>query len=535
MAISLLGAMANPLQSKTGLPVASSTNSQNGNALVAPSQPMGQRAVSPNNNLKPTPSTLPLNQTDKSMGGALAGPLSSPAWNSIMGNSVPPSNSTAATNSTSTSSYAPISQPPTAQIPPVSPTTTPPTSTTGQPPTFPGLLTQAVNQQNSPYNTIARNSATTLQGLGTSNPGTSGPAYDAYQTAIQNEQNLKSGIAKEYGTIESQPIPLEFQQGREQVAARQNASLIDAAQQATNEKAAALGYGIQGNQAQQSAETGAANTALTGQGQTYGALQNAAGLAKPEVAGYGQTSFNPADNSFGANGGSNLDPQTQSTSFAQKVMSGQMTYDQAVSSMGYAGAAGKTFLDNAITSAGGNPLLLQASGAASQSNIQTGQTAAVNAGNTTYQQANPQYQRLANVVIPNIEGFGQLLMSGAGGINPFDSQHANMTLQQFQSELSSPQQAAFQTTFQQLQKSIAELAGSGGSQTPTANSAQADATLSPTSKMSTIKSTLDRISQEGQQYLKTQANYSNSALNQAQGGGGNAGSSNAPAGFGWNG
>jgi len=179
--------------------------------------------------------------------------MSSPAWSKVMGNS-PSSGSQAATNSYSApTSYTPPAQtqtPP--QTPPATSFTTPPVSTT---PTFGGLLGQAVNQQNSPQNQTANASATNLQGLGASNPGTSGPAYDAYQKAIADEQNLKSGIAKEYGNIESQPIPLEFQQGREQVAARQNASLIDAAQNATNEKAAALGYGITGNQAQQSANT----------------------------------------------------------------------------------------------------------------------------------------------------------------------------------------------------------------------------------------------------------------------------------------
>jgi hypothetical protein len=165
-----------------------------------------------------------------------------------------------------------------------------------------------------------------------------------------------------------------------------------------------------------------------------------------------------------------------------------------------------------------------APGQTTAQNIITGGTAAVNAGAAAYAANNPAYAKLAYQTVPNIEGFGNLLMQSTGGINPFDAQYANMTLQQFQSQLSSPAQAAFQTTFQQLKKSIAELAGSGGSQTPTANSSQADNTLSSTSKLSTIQSTLQRIALEGKQYLTTAAVLSNANLNQAQGGGNSGGS-----------
>jgi hypothetical protein len=172
-------------------------------------------------------------------------------------------------------------------------------------------------------------------------------------------------------------------------------------------------------------------------------------------------------------------------------------------------------------------------GAALQSNAQVGGTAAVNAGNSLYQTANPAYQTLANVTVPNIEAFGNLLTQGAGGINPFSSQFANDTLQQFQSQLSSSQQGQFQSTFQQLKQAIAALAGAGGTQTPTANSSQSDATLSPTAKLSTIQDVLTRIAAEGKQYLTTAAALSNQALSQAQGG--SSTSTSAPAGFGWSG
>lgn len=245
---------------------------------------------------------------------------------------------------------------------------------------------------------------------------------------------------------------------------------------ATGEQAALTGTGQQ----------------LTAQNQEQNALNNAGQLSQPNLGSIGQVPYSPTDLSqgspLGAPGGTAAD--------AARVQGG---FNGAVAA---AAAPGQTQAQNTIT----------------------GGTAAVNAGNTAYQNANPAYLNLKNNIIPNIDSFGQLLTQGAGGVNPFDAQFANLTLQQFQNQLSSPQQAAFNATFQQLQKSIAALAGQGGTQTPTANSAQADATLSPTAKMSTIQSTLQRIAQEGNVYLTNQGNLSNEALNQAQGGNTNANS-----------
>lgn len=171
-----------------------------------------------------------------------------------------------------------------------------------------------------------------------------------------------------------------------------------------------------------------------------------------------------------------------------------------------------------------------AGGQTAAQNIITGGTAAVNAGAAAYAQNNPAYAKLAYETVPNIEGFGNLLMQGAGGINPFDSQHANMTVSAFQNELSDPQRAQFNTTAQQLNKSIGELAGAGGSQTPTQNVIQADGTFNPNMKLSTLKDVLSRIAQEGTQYLTTKANLSNANLYQAQGGGNNTNNETVSAG-----
>lgn len=323
--------------------------------------------------------------------------------------------------------------------------------------------------------------------------------YDQDNT---NLQNLKGQQADLEAAISGGDQPLYFKQGE-----------MGQEQQAYQTKLAAAGQAVQNDIGEQNAQTTAASA---------GATATLPGNQNVQV---------PYSNQY-LNGttGQAVNPQAgQAMQSAvnlemQKVQNNQESYAQAQSNLGAYGQAGLNALNqglgpnfNANTNAGAS--------AAQQSNTEVGGTAAVNAGNSTYQNANPAYLKLSNYTIPNIEGFSQLLTSGAGGINPFASQYANQTLQQFQNQLSSPQQAQFQTTFQQLKQSIADLAGSGGSQTPTANSAQADATLSPTATMSTIQQTLQRISQEGQQYLNSQAALNNAALGQAQGGGSTGGTS----------
>ena len=220
-------------------------------------------------------------------------------------------------------------------------------------------------------------------------------------------------------------------------------------------------------------------------------------------------------------GGGTLNPLNNLAQTVQSVMNGSTPYATAVQ-QGASIPGFQNALNTAITNAGGNLTQIQAQVAGQQgaitSNTETGGTAAVNAGNALYQNLNPQYQNLANNVIPNIVNFGNLLTSAAGGVNPFSSTTANETWGQFQKSLSNTQWLQFQSTFQQLQKNIALMASTGGAQTPTANSEQAALTLDPNTSISSIEGVLNRISQEGSIYLNNLATASNAALNQAQGG-----------------
>lgn len=112
------------------------------------------------------------------------------------------------------------------------------------------------------------------------------PAYQAalpaYNSAVQQLSDFNQNLAKQYGNIESNPIPLEFQQGREQVLARQAASQEAALQGAVQQQQTALGLGLQQ------------------QGLSQQALAEAAGLAAPQAFGPTQVPFNPATGQYGS-------------------------------------------------------------------------------------------------------------------------------------------------------------------------------------------------------------------------------------------
>lgn len=161
---------------------------------------------------------------------------------------------------------------------------------------------------------------------------------------------------------------------------------------------------LAGNQQQLTAQNqlqSAYGTALGGantqQAQTISGYSAAAGYGQPSPASYGQTVFNPLTGGF-SGGNANLDPQTAASHLAEEVKAGRMTYDQAVSSLGYAGGAGQQFLNGALQGSGYNIPLGQAT---VQGQAQTiGQLPAMESANTaaegikskitTYLASNPQ-------------------------------------------------------------------------------------------------------------------------------------------------
>jgi len=310
-------------------------------------------------------------------------------------------------------------------------------------PTYPGLMGQLIQNAQGTRDQ-AGNINTTAQQI-----GTQGQMTPEELNARKRLADL-TGIASDVQTnIESHPSDFAFQMGREAVAKRnidaRNQSLAQTLQALTSQReAATTAYTGQAN------AQGQAGGLLTSAGNQY---SSAAGLAQPQVTGYGQTSFDPLTGSFG-DGSGNLDPQSQASTFAKNVINGSMTYDQAVASMGYAGGAGKTFLDNALTQAGGNPLQLQASGSANQAII--GDQTQTVAG---YQSALQQGQNLQAQLTDLITTFG---------LNPGDVNAVNVGLQKIANNVSDPRYKMLQNYVNDIANTYAQiLTPPGGSATDT--------------------------------------------------------------------
>lgn len=147
-------------------------------------------------------------------------------------------------------------------------------------------------------------------------------AQDEYSRASKELADYKQKTAEALGIMEGQGVPLEFVQGRQQVLQRQ----------------AEAGRGAREEQVTRAAQN--LQTALSQQQVEQSALTGAAGLI-PEALRYGFA------------GGGGMSPQNQAQQYAQEVVAGTRTYDDAVKAMGLYGDAGKQFLDTAIR--GGSP------------------------------------------------------------------------------------------------------------------------------------------------------------------------------------
>lgn len=124
-------------------------------------------------------------------------------------------------------------------------------------------------------------------------PTFSGILYDLIKKATGDEENVRktrddltkfqTATADKIAAIKSDPIPLEFQQGRAQ-----------AVQQASAEKERALSTNVE--------------NALTARGQSLTALQQAAGLASPQQLGSGNVYIDPATGQPIAGGPTQVSP-----------------------------------------------------------------------------------------------------------------------------------------------------------------------------------------------------------------------------------
>ncbi len=286
-------------------------------------------------------------------------------------------------------------------------------------------------------------------------------------------------------------------------------------------------------QAEQAALQGTGQQ-LTGQSQQQSGLLGALGQATNlQQIPYGTPTYNAATGQWVNSAGGNLDPQTVASSLAQKVASGQMTYDQAVSSLGYAGSAGQQFLNNAIqqVSPGFNIPAATGSAAATQANAQVGGSAGVNAAQQAFNSSYQDYSNLQNTV-QNISSFSSLLTQTmvSGGINPSDVKYANQSLAAIRNQLSSGQQATYDNTLAGLRSRVSGLLAAGGAEIPTQITADATKILDGSLPLSSLQDVLGRIDQEGQALLSNKASQVNQNYGMLQQGQGSSQNTNAQSG-----
>ncbi len=312
---------------------------------------------------------------------------------------------------------------------------------------------------------------------------TAGATTEAEQKATAAKiAELRTNLASGIGGIASQPQTLNYGVGRQNQLVTQEA-------------------------AKESALQGELQSEIAAGTQNIGALQGIAGLTAPQQNF--PFVFDPATGKFttpgvsgGATGGTSgaptltYNPQTDANALAQAVIANKVPYSDAVAAMGYAGTTAKALLTSAILAQGGDLTRIQANQSVTQSNIQTAGTTPTNAAAALYTATYPQVIQLQTTT-NNIDQFGNLLLSNVQGLNPTILKAGNATIAEVRSQLSSAQQAQFDTTFAQLRAQIANLLSTGGAQIPTQITADANKIIDGTASIGTISATLDRIKAEG--------------------------------------
>jgi hypothetical protein len=209
--------------------------------------------------------------------------------------------------------------------------------------TYPGLvstLASTASQPNPAFNQSIANSQQAQQGLFGSVPAQN----ENVKKATQDIAELQKKYAEQEGVIGNSPVGLSVQGGEQALLNKLYATKLSAAE-------TALQNALTGNAQTQAAFTGAgglANAAAglsTGQQQAQqSGLSSAAGFAQPQLAGFNQQAFNPLTGQF--QGGTNL--QDVVGNVAQRVQSGNMTYQDAQNALSGYGQAGQNALLQAL-------------------------------------------------------------------------------------------------------------------------------------------------------------------------------------------
>lgn len=374
-------------------------------------------------------------------------------------------------------------------------------------------------------------------------PATQAPTYN-FQTPEQlaNTQNAAKGL------IPLTPAPSTFQSATSGLlnAPQQNADIgakalaisqdygqkiadvggqgarFEAGQRTTGTSPVAEGNAAvtaQTTAAQQQAlATGAAASLqgigyqLTGQNQGQNALNYAGNLTQPQLGQFGQAYYDPVTGQA-TSGGQNasLNPIANIQSIAQQVANGQISPAQ-----GYALGGSVPNFQGALNQAilGLNPNFNQASAQAAYDTRQQNQTTAgttpTNAAASTYAANYPQYIALQGQ-LSNVTGLGNLLLTTASGgqVNPLDISLGNQTIAAFKRNLSSADQAKFDSTLAAFSGAASQLLANSSGQIPTDISGNIAKIANGSLGLDALRAMVGQASKEGAIKLSTSASQVN--------------------------
>lgn len=315
-----------------------------------------------------------------------------------------------------------------------------------------------------------------------------------YQKANEALTQFREGAAEYRGGIYSAPTSARVMQGRDQATQLVNA-----------QREAALAAGV--------------TNALNMTQQQITALTNATQYAKPEVAAYGQTVFNPLTGQY-EGGSQGLDPQGNASTLADAVLSGRMSYDDALNSLGYAGAAGAQFLNNAIMAKNpsANINQLRGSAAATQSNTQLAGTTMTGAASQGFTQAIQQYQTMnTNYSAATSQANTVKGILSRTGLNNASSTDYNKALNTLKGRFSSTDFAEMSTALAELQTMYTQILSLRGG-TPSGQEAQALAILNPNSSAQAINASIAQLEQAAYNQLNALYQQAQTYQNALQGG-----------------
>lgn len=376
-------------------------------------------------------------------------------------------------------------------------------------PTTPASLNTSTPQQNPNVQQIDPTTGQPIVQNSTANQANN--AFSQYLQSLKGDQNALATFNNQekvtQAKIGAQPILSSFATGQQAVQqAAAQAEQQNLAQNVTND------------------QTGISNI-LGEQGIGVQQQQNANTLAlglKPVATSYGQTVFNPATGTFSGGSGSLQDPQTMASTLAQQVASGKTSYADAVQALGYAGAAGTGFLQQALQQIPGiNLNQLEGQSAATQQNAATIGGISTSANATGYTNALQTYNSLntaANAAKDQATSVSQILSQS--GLNNLNSTDANTAINNLSGRLGSTSVTALTTAIAELQNRYSTLLAQNGT-TPSGAQEQALALLSPNATAKQINQAIDTLQNSAGILVGNQYQQLQGYANQLNGGGSN--------------